>query len=99
MLTEGLWRPDLRRSWVVGEVRRWVVAGLTEIGRNGVAPGPWTPWIGVGLLGIPLTCGGGLWRKFGTSRALGRGERGRGVFWCQGGAVAGSGRGVAHLGR
>ena len=44
MLTEGLWRPDLRRSWVVGEVRRWVVAGLAEIGRNGVAPGP-------GLLG------------------------------------------------
>ena len=54
MLTEGLWRPDLRRSWVVGEVRRWVVAGLTEIGRNGVAPGPWTPWIGVGC-----SCGGG----------------------------------------
>ena len=48
---------------------------------------------GVGLLGNPLTCGGGLRRKFGASRALDRGERGRGVFWCQGGAVAGSGRG------
>ena len=54
MLTEGLWRPDLRRSWVVGEVRRWVVAGLAEVGRNGVAPGPWTPWIGVGC-----SCSGG----------------------------------------
>ena len=54
MLTDGLWRPDLRRSWVVGEVRRWVVAGLAEVGRNGVPPGPWTPWIGVGC-----SCGGG----------------------------------------
>ena len=53
---------------------------------------------GVGLLGNPLTCGGGLRRKFGASRALGRGERARGVFWCQGGAVAGSGRGFGGVG-
>ena len=53
---------------------------------------------GVGLLGNPLTCGGGLRRKFGASRALDRGERGRGVFWCQGGAVAGSGRGFGGVG-
>ena len=49
---------------------------------------------GVGLLGNPLTCGGGLRRKFGASRALGRGKRARGVFWCQGGAVSESGRGI-----
>ena len=31
------------------------MAGLAEVGRNGVAPGPWTPWIGVGC---SCGCGG-----------------------------------------
>ena len=50
------------------------------------------------MLGNLLTCGGGLRRKFGASRALGRGKRARGVFWCQGGAVAESGRGFGGVG-
>ena len=41
MLTVGLWWPELRRSEVVGEVRRREEAELAEEGRRRVPSGFW----------------------------------------------------------